>query len=97
MLNVNAPALPPERWKEPVFAPISASYFRDRYTERESPFGQRYFWLGTAQGAKDELVMDPHEAGTDAALLSQGHITLTMLGGVESKPSDGICLPGGAV
>ena len=97
VLNVNAPALPPERWKEPVFAPVSASYFRDRYTERESPFGQRYFWLGTAQGTKDELHMDPHAPGTDAALLSEGHVTLTMLGGVECAAPDGIRSPGGAV
>ncbi len=82
ILNINAPKGPVNTWKGPVVCPVSTAYFIDRYTKRYSPSGQMYFWLGE-EGTEDKIFMERHQPGTDAALLEDGHITLTLLGGID--------------
>ena len=80
VLNINAPKGHPDTWKEPVVCPVSSAYFMDGYVKRVSPLGQTYFWLGYENGdEKDTIHMEPHAPGTDAYMLNEGHITLTML------------------
>ncbi|MCI5771727.1 MAG: 5'/3'-nucleotidase SurE [Clostridiales bacterium] len=83
VLNVNAPACEPETWRERVFCPISGAFFLDRYAERVSPLGQRYFWLGQEGDSEGTLCMEPHLPGTDADLLAKGHVTMTMIGSLS--------------
>ena len=77
-LNVNAPALPPEQWKPFTICPLSTSYFLDTYERRESPLGRPYFWLSTDDTSG--VPMEPHQPGTDCALLDEGHVTGTFVG-----------------
>ena len=71
--SVNVPAVPPARLRAPVLCPLSRLVYRDSYEERVSPRGERYFWLGPEQP------QDSPEPGSDVALLTEGHITVTML------------------
>ena len=80
VLNINGPKGEPENWKAPVVCPISSSYFLDTYQKRTSPLGQMYFWLGQEGNEADAIHMETHAPGTDAYMLAQGHITLSMLG-----------------
>lgn len=74
VLNINAPALPPEKLKAPAYAPLCTANFTDNYLRRESPRSGTYYWLD--HGAETE----PPIPGADQDLLAQGHITLTLLG-----------------
>ena len=74
LLNLNAPALPADQWKDLRVAPLSDAFFMDSYEKRVSPRGHAYFWL------EDGLRIEPHRPGTDMAYLNEGHPTLTMLG-----------------
>ena len=40
-----------------------------------------YFWIGN-ESAEDEILMEPHAPGTDAAMLEAGHVTCSFLGGI---------------
>lgn len=80
VLNINGPRNEVDAWKEPLICPISPSYFLDTYTKRISPLGQMYFWLGAADKDPDIVHMEPHAPGTDAYMLENGHITISMLG-----------------
>lgn len=79
VLNINGPKGDPSTWKAPVICPLSSAYFLDTYQKRVSPLGQMYFWLGQEGNEADTIHMEEHAPGTDAYMLSQGHITLTML------------------
>lgn len=79
LLNLNAPALPPEKLKPLRVAPISDAYYLDSYERRVSPYGTTYFWL------EAEAKIEPHRPGTDMALLGEGHITLTCLSGLGDE------------
>ena len=81
ILNINGPKGLPSHWKKPVLCPVSEAYFKDSYVKRYSPYGQMYFWIGN-ECAEDEILMEPHAPGTDAAMLEAGHITCTFLGGI---------------
>ena len=84
ILNINGPKGLPSHWKKPMLCPVSESYFKDTYVKRFSPYGQMYFWIGS-ESAEDEILMEEHEPGTDAALLEAGHVTCTFLGGLQSR------------
>ena len=77
LLNLNAPALPPQQWRPLQAAPMSDAFFLDTYERRSSPRGQTYFWLESG------LKTEPHRPGTDMDLLSRGHVVLTLLGGMR--------------
>ena len=81
LLNLNAPALPPEELKPLKVCPLSDAYFLDQFEKRMSPRGQLYFWLG------DGMTMEPHRPGTDLDLLEKGHVTLSLLGGWQDDAS----------
>jgi 5'-nucleotidase len=73
--NLNAPCLPPGKVKPAKITPISESYWLDEYVERINPRGQRYFWL------EDGVMKEKAEAGTDVAMIQQGHLTVSFVGG----------------
>jgi 5''/3''-nucleotidase SurE len=74
LMNLNAPALPPDQLKELRIAPLSDAFFMDSYEKRVSPRGTDYFWLEAG------LKIESHRPGTDMALLEEGHPVLTMVG-----------------
>ena len=78
IINLNAPALPPEELKPLRVCPLSRAYYLDGYEKRVSPLGQIYFWLRADDTSK--VPMEPSEPGSDCALLHDGHITCTFLG-----------------
>ena len=81
ILNINGPKGLSSHWKKPVLCPVSEAYFKDSYVKRYSPYGQMYFWIGN-ESAEDEILMEPHAPGTDAAMLEAGHVTCPFLGGI---------------
>lgn len=81
IINLNAPALPPEKLKPLVVCPLSQAYYLDGYEKRKSPIGQTYFWL--AADDTSGVPMEPPEAGSDYAFLQDGHVTCTFLAGFQ--------------
>ncbi len=75
VLNLNAPALPPDQLKGLKRATLSQAFYQDHYEHRVSPRGQHYFWLGSG------LPMEEPAPGTDYALLREGYMTLSLIGG----------------
>ena len=80
VLNLNVPALPPDKLKKVMPAPLSDAFYQDGYERRESPRGQVYFWLEGGQK------MEPHRPGTDLALLADGYPTLSIVTGFRDEP-----------
>ncbi len=81
VVNLNAPALPKEQLKPLRLCPLSDAYFIDHYEGRTSPHGQSYYWM-----CKMPDEGSPYEQplpGTDLALLQEGHMTCTFLGGYD--------------
>lgn len=78
VINLNAPALPPEQLKPLVVCPLSQAYYLDGYEKRVSPLGQTYFWLSANDTSG--VPMEPPEPGSDYAFLREGHVTCTFLG-----------------
>ena len=77
VINLNAPALPPEEWKPMQLCPLSQAYYVDGYEKRLSPLGQTYFWLAASDTS--EVPMEPAEPGSDYYCLRRGHLTCTFL------------------
>ena len=72
LLNVNFPAgeIGPETSLE--LTSLTAVRWRDEYHDRENPRGGRYFWITTIPGGEPE-------AGSDAAAVNDGKISITPL------------------
>ncbi len=70
-LNVNIPALPLEEIKGLKTVMHNSSVWKDEYTERLDPFGQKYYWFS----GKYEIGSNNNE--TDDILLSQNYVTIT--------------------
>ncbi len=70
-LNLNFPALPPERIRGVRFCRQSRARLVEEFIPRQDPRGNTYYWLGgetlDSQGGPD----------TDFAALAQGYVTLT--------------------
>ena len=79
--NLNAPSIPPDRVKPAKITPISQSYWLDDYVERVNPRGQRYYWL------EDGALKEDAEEGSDVALILQGHMTVSFVGGFVNNNS----------
>ena len=79
--NLNAPSIPPDRVKPVKITPISQSYWLDDYVERVNPRGQRYYWL------EDGALKEDAEEGSDVALILQGHMTVSFVGGFVNNNS----------
>ena len=73
VVNVNAPAKPPETWKPPVLCPVSDAYYLARYEKRVSPGGMQYYWLQMG------LPMEEPKPGSDYDCLYRGHVTVSVL------------------
>lgn len=73
LLNLNFPKGLAQDAKELVLCPQTRASYRDWYKERRDPRGNVYYWL------EGEIPPDKVSPGTDRALLSEGHITLTPL------------------
>lgn len=78
LINLNAPAVPPEELKGLKLCPISKAYYVDGYEKRVSPLGQTYFWLAASDTS--EVPMEQPEEGSDYYWLRQGYMTCTFLG-----------------
>lgn len=74
--NLNVPRLAPEDIKPVHLATIADSYYLDGYEQRINPRGVSYFWLEAKE------VIEDAQPGTDVALLRQGHMTVSFVGGL---------------
>lgn len=91
ILNINAPAGDPDTWRGHRICPLSDAYYIDRYEKRTNPFRVDYLWLDDSQAEK----IEKHPAGSDCALLEEGYVTYTFLGGLnDNNESLGPLLPG---
>ena len=88
IINLNAPAVPPEELKPMKICPLSQTYYLDGYEKRVSPLGQTYFWL-KANDTSGVPMEDP-EPGSDYYFLRSGHTTCTFLGNFIDY-NDGFC------
>lgn len=72
-LNVNIPALPPERIQGYSLTRQGLAKFRERFEQREDPRGDHYYWLA------GDATADENTEGTDVAMLKQGYVSVTPL------------------
>jgi 5'-nucleotidase len=72
-LNVNVPALPPERIKGLKLTRQGLSKFRESVEQREDPRGNVYYWL-SGQGTEDETSDE-----VDITALAHGYVSITPL------------------
>jgi len=73
VLNLNAPALPPDQLLPTVMAPVNHGLFTNIYERRENPRGEPYFWV------TPEFRREPPRPGSDEYFLQKGHVTCTFL------------------
>ena len=85
VINLNAPALPPEKLKPLVLCPLSQSYYLDRYVQRENEDipDEMHFYLSADDTSG--LPREKIESGSDFAFLQDGHITCTFIGGFQDN------------
>lgn len=73
LLNVNIPALPPDKIKGIKITRQFAHDFKERFDKRVDPGGREYYWLiGTDKSIH-------HEEGTDVGAINEGYISITPL------------------
>ena len=77
IINLNAPAIPPQYLKPLTICSLSQAYYLDSYERRQSPRGETYFWL-TANDTSG-VPMEPVEPESDYDFLHRGHMTCTFL------------------
>ena len=73
VVNLNYPDLPMSETRGVRVCPQTTALWKDEYVERLDPRGNRYWWLTGSIRAEDV------NAGSDRALLSKGHVTVTPL------------------
>ena len=71
LLNLNAPACPPEEVRGLRLARLGRRFYRDELVVRHDPRGRPYYWI---DGAEPE---DHTEPGTDVAAIAEGYVSLT--------------------
>jgi len=71
LLNVNVPALPPDRIRGVRITHQGRSLWRDWYERRQDPWGREYFWL-----AGEYELCDGDPDADDVALV-EGYISIT--------------------
>ncbi len=72
-LNVNIPALPPEKIRGYRLTRQGLTKFKESFEQREDPRGNHYYWL-TGQATADDTAED-----TDVAAVRQGYVSVTPL------------------
>lgn len=70
-LNVNCPALPPEKIRGIQLTRFGSRIYRDELVIKTDPFGRKYYWFG---GDPPE---NPDEEGTDGTALRDGFVSIT--------------------
>jgi 5'-nucleotidase len=73
LINVNVPAIPEDEIKGTVFVSQSNSYWKDKYEERQDPFGRTYYWFA------GEYNFDDIDENSDDMALRNGYISITPL------------------
>lgn len=73
VLNLNAPAVSPEKLLPIVMAPVNHNIYANLYERRENPRGETYFWVTS------QVRREPPQPGSDEYFLQKGHITCTFL------------------
>ncbi|MBM4053387.1 MAG: 5'/3'-nucleotidase SurE [Planctomycetes bacterium] len=73
LLNVNIPAIAPERIKGIKITRQFTQDFKEAFQKRVDPGGRAYYWLTGTDKSKY------HEEGTDLSALSDGYISITPL------------------
>ncbi len=71
LLNVNIPALPPERIRGIRITRQGRSLWRDWYERRHDPWGREYFWLA------GEYVLADGDPDADDIALTHGYVSIT--------------------
>ncbi|GAB4427638.1 MAG: 5'/3'-nucleotidase SurE [Chloroflexi bacterium OHK40] len=71
LLNLNAPARPPEQVHGIRICRLGRRSYRDELVVRHDPRGRPYYWI---DGSEPE---DHHEDGTDVAAVAHGYVSLT--------------------
>ncbi|MDQ7785819.1 MAG: 5'/3'-nucleotidase SurE [Desulfomonilaceae bacterium] len=72
-LNVNIPAIPPEKVRGYRLTRQGLTKFRERFERREDPRGSHYYWL-TGEATADDTAED-----SDVAAVRQGYVSVTPL------------------
>jgi 5'-nucleotidase len=70
-LNVNIPAVPPDKIEGIVFARQGTSRFEERFERRSDPRGNTYYWL------TGETLVGDGKSDTDSSALRNKKITIT--------------------
>lgn len=73
LLNINFPALPPDRVRGIQLTRLGRRIYRDVLIERIDPKGRPYYWIGGDPPDGEPL------PGTDVGALTQGYISITPL------------------
>lgn len=76
-LNLNAPAVAPEKLLPMRMASVSTVGYDDHYERRKSPYGTTYFWL---KDDATDIFKAEHAPGTDYRGLQEGALTCTFIG-----------------
>lgn len=72
-LNVNIPAVPPDRVKGIKRTRQALSKFRETFERREDPRGDRYYWLS------GEMIPDEYDDDVDIVAVKNGYVSVTPL------------------
>lgn len=72
-LNVNIPAIPPDRIKGIKRTRQALSTFNETFERREDPRGDRYYWLS------GEMVPDERDDDVDIVAVKKGFVSVTPL------------------
>lgn len=72
-LNVNIPALPPDKIKGIKRTRQALSKFNETFERREDPRGDSYYWLSGESGPEE------HDEGIDIGALRNGYVSVTPL------------------
>lgn len=70
-LNVNIPAMPHDELRGYRLATMGRRVYQESIERREDPWGNTYFWQGSA------VVMHPEQPGTDVEAINEGYVSIT--------------------
>ena len=71
LLNVNVPAIPPDKIKGIKITKHGHVFFKDRFEKREDPRGRQYYWM------TGEIVNPVDASDLDSSVLEDGYVSIT--------------------
>ena len=71
LLNVNVPAIPPDKIKGIKITKQGHVFFKDRFEKREDPRGRQYYWM------TGEIVNPVDASDLDSSVLEDGYVSIT--------------------